>query len=247
MILIQVKWLSLNSVWTFRASILLFPHLPQVICGHKCFYFCSLETCSVSGRLAPPQHTFLQSSNMSHEAKRLAAAHFISPSLWLDDSSCQSLSSAFVPPPPSSSLYGDPALTPPTTCCLSSSVRWNGYYGNLYPSSSGDWMLPGGQSWGRGHVPGAISTCVSELCVSQVVSWFYVFVQSSVSVWAAARAAPPCGGETPQEVTCVTAAASRRAATHLCWDPRGERWDTHTHTHTHTTQLPSLPPVFVLS
>ncbi|XP_036960898.1 GATA-binding factor 1-A isoform X1 [Acanthopagrus latus] len=90
---------------------------------------------------------------MSHEAKRLAAAHFISPSLWLDDSSCQSLSSAFVPPPPSSSLYGDPALTPPTTCCLSSSVRWNGYYGNLYPSSSGDWMLPGGQSWGRGHVP----------------------------------------------------------------------------------------------
>ncbi|XP_051281582.1 erythroid transcription factor isoform X9 [Dicentrarchus labrax] len=102
-----------------------------------------------------PSHTFLQSPNMSHEAEQLTAAsdQFQCSSFWLDDYSCESLSSAYVPPPPSS-LYGVPAMTPPPTCLFSSTFGWNGYYGNLYPSSpSPDWPLPGSKPWGRGIVP----------------------------------------------------------------------------------------------
>ncbi|XP_042338272.1 erythroid transcription factor-like, partial [Plectropomus leopardus] len=89
-----------------------------------------------------PSHTFLQSPVTSHEAER---HHLISSSLWLDDSGCQSLSSAYVLPPASSSFYGHSAVTPPPTCLLSTS-GWNSYYGNLH----GDWLIHGSLSWGRG-------------------------------------------------------------------------------------------------
>ncbi|XP_070825039.1 erythroid transcription factor [Chaetodon trifascialis] len=95
---------------------------------------------------------------MSHKAEQLTAAshQVISHSLWLDDSSCQSLSSACVLPPPSSSLYDDSALTPPPTCLFSAPLGRNSYYGNLNPSPSAspsDWPSPGLKSWGRGSVP----------------------------------------------------------------------------------------------
>ncbi|XP_044206502.1 erythroid transcription factor isoform X1 [Thunnus albacares] len=98
-----------------------------------------------------PSHTFLQSPRTSHEA----SYEVINPSLWLDDSGCQSLSSAYIPPP--LSLYGDPALTPPPTCLLPSSTPgWTSYYGNPYTSSSsssGDWASPVSVPWGRGNIP----------------------------------------------------------------------------------------------
>ncbi|XP_078025825.1 erythroid transcription factor-like [Epinephelus lanceolatus] len=99
-----------------------------------------------------PSHTYLQSPNTSHEPELY---HVINSSLWLDDSSCQSLSSAYVPPLPSSSLYGNPSVTPPPTCLLST-PGWNGYYSNLYPSpssSSSDWPLPGSLSWRQCSAP----------------------------------------------------------------------------------------------
>uniref|UniRef100_A0A4W6FZM4 GATA-type domain-containing protein n=1 Tax=Lates calcarifer TaxID=8187 RepID=A0A4W6FZM4_LATCA len=92
-----------------------------------------------------PSHAFLQSPVTSHDVSQ----QVISPCHWLDDS----LSSAYVPPPPSSSLYGNPALTTPPTCLLTSTPGWNSCYGNLYPMLSGDWVLPGGQSWGRDDLP----------------------------------------------------------------------------------------------
>ncbi|TKS65231.1 Cyclin-dependent kinase 20 [Collichthys lucidus] len=100
--------------------------------------------------------TFIQSTNMSHEAERLAAAsrQLINSCHWSDDPGCQSRSSSYVPPTPSSSLYSDPALTPPPTLFLSSTPGWSSYYGNIYPSTStsSDWVLPGSQTWGRGSV-----------------------------------------------------------------------------------------------
>ncbi|TKS65338.1 Cyclin-dependent kinase 20 [Collichthys lucidus] len=76
--------------------------------------------------------TFIQSTNMSHEAERLAAA------------SRQLINSC----------HCDPALTPPPTLFLSSTPGWSSYYGNIYPSTStsSDWVLPGSQTWGRGSV-----------------------------------------------------------------------------------------------
>ncbi|KAI3357923.1 hypothetical protein L3Q82_016311, partial [Scortum barcoo] len=102
-----------------------------------------------------PSHTFLQSPNMSHEAEGLmVASHHFSSSHWLDDSSCQSLSSACVPPPPSASSYSELALTPPPTCLFSSTPGWNCYYDNFHPSFSAiDWPSLGSLSWGRGRVP----------------------------------------------------------------------------------------------
>ncbi|XP_045912757.1 trans-acting T-cell-specific transcription factor GATA-3-like [Micropterus dolomieu] len=114
------------------------------------------ETSWFNAKVSPaPSYTFLQSSNMSHEAKRLTATsqQFITSSHWLDDSSCQSLSSAYIPPPASSSLYGNPALTTPPTCLLSSTPEWTSHYGNLYPSPSSDCAVPGRLSWGRGSEP----------------------------------------------------------------------------------------------
>ncbi|XP_044066219.1 cyclin-dependent kinase 20 isoform X2 [Siniperca chuatsi] len=122
---------------------------------YKFLVYPSKQRCSARQVSPAPSHTFLQSPNMSHEAEWLTAAshQFISSSHWLDDSSCQSLSSAYIPPPPSSSLYGNPALTPPSTCLLSSTPGWTSYYGNLHPAPSSDWAAPGSLSWGRGSVP----------------------------------------------------------------------------------------------
>uniref|UniRef100_A0A4W6FXZ7 GATA-type domain-containing protein n=1 Tax=Lates calcarifer TaxID=8187 RepID=A0A4W6FXZ7_LATCA len=104
------------------------------------------ETSRFNMKASPaPSHAFLQSPVTSHDVSQ----QVISPCHWLDDS----LSSAYVPPPPSSSLYGNPALTTPPTCLLTSTPGWNSCYGNLYPMLSGDWVLPGGQSWGRDDLP----------------------------------------------------------------------------------------------
>ncbi|GLD69025.1 erythroid transcription factor [Lates japonicus] len=105
------------------------------------------ETSRFNMKVSPaPAHALLQSPVTSHNVSQ----QVISPCHWLDDS----LSSAYVSPPPSSSLYGNPALTTPPTCLISSTPGWNSYYGNLYPMLSGDWVLPGGQSWGRDDLPG---------------------------------------------------------------------------------------------
>lgn len=97
-----------------------------------------------------PSHTFLQSPITSPEAE---LHHCTNSSDWLDLSSCQSLSSAYIPPLPSSSFHGNPAVVPPPTC-LPSLTGWNSYYGNLYPSSSSStWPLPGSPSWGRASAP----------------------------------------------------------------------------------------------
>ncbi|KAI4800501.1 hypothetical protein KUCAC02_009643 [Chaenocephalus aceratus] len=96
-----------------------------------------------------PSHTFLQSPSISHEAER---HNFMN---LLDDSGCQSLSSAY------SSLYGHPAVTPPPT------PGWNGYYGNCYPSPSSfsnDWSLPESLSWGRGQAPDAAGRHLCNTC-----------------------------------------------------------------------------------
>ncbi|KAK5924266.1 hypothetical protein CgunFtcFv8_001155 [Champsocephalus gunnari] len=97
------------------------------------------ETSMFNTKVSPaPSHTFLQSPSISHEAER---HNFMN---LLDDSSCQSLSSAY------SSLYGHPAVTTPPT------PGWNSYYGNCYPSPSSfsnDWSLPESLSWGRGQAP----------------------------------------------------------------------------------------------
>ncbi|XP_063736697.1 erythroid transcription factor [Eleginops maclovinus] len=80
----------------------------------------------ITSKVSPaPSNTFLQSPNISHEAER---HNFMN---LLDDSSCQSVSSAYA------SLYGDPAVTPHPT------LGWKGYYDNCYPSSSfsNDWPL----------------------------------------------------------------------------------------------------------
>lgn len=98
-------------------------------------------------------HTLLQSPIDSHDVS--TSCH------WLEDSGCQSLSSAYIPPPPSSPFYS--SLTPPPTCLLSSTPGWNSYYDNCYPSpcsSSGDWLSPGSQSRRRGGAAGELSTCM---------------------------------------------------------------------------------------
>ncbi|XP_029995149.1 transcription factor GATA-3 isoform X2 [Sphaeramia orbicularis] len=85
---------------------------------------------------------------MSHESEQLTG-QVISPSHWLDDSSCQSLMSAYFPPPPYVSLYGHSTPPPaclfstliPTTTTTTTTTGWNSYYGNLYSSSSSSCCL----------------------------------------------------------------------------------------------------------
>lgn len=170
--------------------------------------------------------TFLQSPCTSQEAP---PSLLLSPCLWLNDSSCQSPSPAYIPPPSSSSLYSNHALIPFPTHLLSSTPGCNSYHGDLYTTSSpsaGDWMLPDSLSWGQGCGPGEyLPACASRsACVSFVLMCnLSSFAQSSASAWAVGRRAPPCGGETLQVDSCVTPAASdRKPTTHRCWDRRDE-------------------------
>nr|XP_046251645.1 GATA-binding factor 3 isoform X2 [Scatophagus argus] len=106
----------------------------------------AMTTSGFNTKVSPaPFHTFLQSLNVSHEAERCTAAthQFVNSCQRLDDSSCQSLSSAHTPPLNSTSLHGDPALTRPPTCLPSLMLGWNSYHGNLaFLSSSSS------QAWG---------------------------------------------------------------------------------------------------
>ncbi|KAE8277600.1 Cyclin-dependent kinase 20 [Larimichthys crocea] len=105
---------------------------------YKFLVYPSKQRCSARQVSPASSRTFIQSTNMSHEAERLTAAtrQLINSCHWSDDSGCQSLSSSNVLPTPSSSLYSDPALTPPPALFLSSTPGWSSYYGNIYPSTS---------------------------------------------------------------------------------------------------------------
>ncbi|KAG7519524.1 erythroid transcription factor [Solea senegalensis] len=81
---------------------------------------------------------------MSHDATH----QVLSPCLWLDESSCQSLSSIYVSPPSSSVCDFNCLATPPN-----STPVWNRYYDNMGPSLSGGWLSPVNQTWRQDFGP----------------------------------------------------------------------------------------------
>ncbi|CAJ1085656.1 erythroid transcription factor isoform X9 [Xyrichtys novacula] len=104
------------------------------------------ETSRAVTKVSPtPSHTFLKSTTISDS------------SLWLEDSSCQSKTSVFIPPSPSMSLYVGPTVTPPPTSLLTPVPGWNCYHDNIYSSSYLVPPLP----WGQGLLSPEQRVCVS--------------------------------------------------------------------------------------